>query len=203
MSIKGDFKEVKQFWPTLSTPAKIFFAVSFTLSCLSITSIADKVFELRGFIRTTVEFYQSNISIIFVDFFLYFDIALAQVKIDAIIFLTLITSALIRAHFFYKAPGIALDTLTWLAFMVAIYKVNDTQAFIIIYTYIAVIIFCATIPFILKNISLSKVDMPNRLGLQLDKSKVTLAYRQTLLYIFTVIFFTSIVAAISEGLTRV
>ena len=58
MALLGDHNELKAAWKSLSLPYKIFFSCSFALSCFSLASIGDAVFQFKGFIFEGIKFYQ-------------------------------------------------------------------------------------------------------------------------------------------------
>lgn len=58
MSIKSDIAEVRDLWSNATVLTRTVLILSLFLTISSVTSIADVVFEWRGFIRTAIDFYR-------------------------------------------------------------------------------------------------------------------------------------------------
>ena len=62
MGLKGDIDEAKELWRNASPLMKLVIGVSLFLTVSSVTSLADVVFEWKGFILDALEFYRSWIA---------------------------------------------------------------------------------------------------------------------------------------------
>lgn len=189
MGLQGDLEELKQAWPNLPLTFKVFLLVSFILSCFSITSLADSVYEFKGFIREAVTFYQETISPVFTNILSYLGLAVSQAKLDVILFITLVSTSIIRADFLYRnrIEVTLIDFITWFGFVYLAYHTPDKAVYGIVYGYYGVVIFFAALPSIFHP---------------LKKYKSILSYRLALTNVLAVLFLVSIAAALSEGLNR-
>lgn len=57
-SLEDDIKQIKKAWPKLSGIARIAMAISVLISVLSVSSIANGIYEFRGFLQTGLELYR-------------------------------------------------------------------------------------------------------------------------------------------------
>jgi hypothetical protein len=81
LGIAEDFEGLKSKWSSFSILTKASFLASLILSCLSIASLADHIFKLKGFILEGVRFW-SIITNHFVDFFSFLNITVHSWQID-------------------------------------------------------------------------------------------------------------------------
>jgi len=58
MALRDDWNKGRYLWGKCSIGGKVFFVVSFILSCTSVASLAGEIFQFRGFILTIIEFYR-------------------------------------------------------------------------------------------------------------------------------------------------
>ena len=58
MGLKDDWNGLIRGWSNFSLATRIFLVVSFFLSCASIASLADSVYQFKGFILTAIEYYR-------------------------------------------------------------------------------------------------------------------------------------------------
>lgn len=187
MGVQDDLKDLRELWPSLSIAWKIFLLANFIISFLSITSLADKVFELKGFIVKAVLFYQETVSPIFLFIFSIFDVHLSQEKVDALILFTFISASLIRARSIYDKKLMMLDIATWAWLVFMILKVNDNAVFGFVYGFFGLIVGVSCLPFFFKSLKGAEPVMP---------------YRIALISILAMGLLLGIVSAVSEGLAR-
>ena len=81
MGIVEDFESLKSKWSSLSLLTKVIFSLLLVLSFLSIASLADHVFKLRGFIVEGLNFW-SAFTAYFVDLLAVVNISIQPWQID-------------------------------------------------------------------------------------------------------------------------
>ncbi|EOX4464584.1 hypothetical protein ACSQUR_004378 [Vibrio alginolyticus] len=59
MGIAEDFVGMKSKWSEWAWTTKLFFIASFLLSCLSIASLADQVYQFKSFVAEGIAFWRS------------------------------------------------------------------------------------------------------------------------------------------------
>jgi len=99
MNFKEDFSKLKKDWEVSTSLTKFFISTSFIVSILSVGSISDAVFNLHGFVKTAILFYQSITEPLFIFFQKYLEFDFVQSKIDTILLILLSSSVLIRKQF--------------------------------------------------------------------------------------------------------
>jgi hypothetical protein len=189
MGVKGDFDELRKIWPNLSTPLKIFLTVSFILSCLSITSIANAIFQFRGFIEAAVDFHQSYITPILYYLLSLLGVELSQIKLDAILCISLLFSSLIHSNTCLKTYPVSVDYLGWFLYLVLILvdKLSDSAVYMSVYAAYAVVFMRAAIPYIFQNLKPPSLYKSSQIAA---------------LNIFSVLMCVGFLAAASEGINR-
>ncbi len=190
MPLQEDWNELKKTWSKLSHLGKIISVVSFVITCTSVASLADSIFEFRGFILTGIEFYRSIL-----DYLQVIGLVISGPKRDVFVAMLLIITGVMKHHdsntplflfpysvyimvvpvvpigLIFDEPDRALVQAVWMG-SIALFQ------FLVILSY-------AIIPFVTKR------ELP-----------YTLSARFILRYILTICFLIAVIAAISEGLTR-
>ena len=197
MGIQGDFNELKEAWSSFSPLSKVFFGATFLGSCLSVSSIADGVFKLRGFIVTAIDFYHSLVE----------PLTRLIAEYIGIILMTLITVSIIRANrvlWLGNVKAELLQVLSWALMMGGIIFLDDGSgrvSRILISLFVIIILSVAAYPRMVFKVaevaSLGKWRYGRR-----DELDLMRAYRLAAINIFAVLLLVASVAAISEGLTR-
>lgn len=207
MGIQGDFNELKEAWSSFSPLSKVFFGATFLGSCLSVSSIADGVLKLRGFIVTAIDFYHSLVEPLTRLIAEYIGLELGQGQVDGIILMTLITVSIIRANrvlWLGNVKAELLQVLSWALMMGGIIFLDDGSgrvSRILISLFVIIILPVAAYPRMVFKVaevaSLGKWRYGRR-----DELDLMRAYRLAAINIFAVLLLVASVAAISEGLTR-
>jgi len=188
MSLHGDLEEVKKLWPSLSLPTKILLGSSLVVSILSVTSLADRVFELKGFISDAAHLYQELLSPAFIFLVSKVGLTLSPIKADALLLFLLISGALIRAQFLYNRDIVVIDVFSCIFLVWFTYSISDHAVFGVIYGYFGLICFMSALPLAVKT---------------MRDSKALLSYRLAFATIVGMGLLVGVIAAISEGLARV
>src|SRR5690554_1063802 len=151
MSLHGDLEEIKKLWPSLSLPVKVLLGFSFVISCLSITSLADRVFELKGFISGAVQFYQEFLSPVFVFLVSKLGLTVSPIKADVLLLFLIISGSLIRAQFLYNKDVVIIDVIACCFIVWFTYAIGDHAVFGVIYGYLGLICFMSALPLVFKG----------------------------------------------------
>ena len=187
MGIISDLEELKGIWPKLPFTLKVFFVITFALSCLSIASIGDSIYQFRGFINVAISFYQSHISPMVINLLSLVDIKISQTQADTMLFISVINASLIRANYFCKYYHFTADVLTWFLFMWLTYKTPDNAVFGLVYGYLGIVIFFAFLSIVAQRFA---------------QFKILATYKFAAVNIIGVLLVVGIIGAISEGLSR-
>lgn len=199
MGMRGDFNDLKEAWSSFSLLTKIFLAGSFLTSSLSLASIADSVFKLRGFIEMAIAFYHSLVEPLTALIAEYIGLDLVQGQVDGIILVTIITTSFIRVN---RILGVTKETFFWVCLWVAwvglIIIIDDGSGFPSIF----MSGFYMTMIFL---VGLLSAVNPIWIGMFLPQfsPRDVVVFRLTAINILAVLIFVAVVASISEGLTRV
>jgi len=207
MGIQEDFDKLKSLWPTMSVMAKGVMIGSFLLSLLSIGSIADIVFEFKGFIVTAIVFYH-KITAPVVQFFsvYFFNIKIPQSVIDVQVLVTTYWLGLARIDQWWSIKPlwkrIIYIILTVIVIMLTM--ILGGSVILIInfmseeYASLAIVFFAISIPImsLLPSTPLSKFPLLNY------SSGATRIMRISAYYLLSLYFLVAVLAAISEGLSR-
>ncbi len=200
MTIKEDWAQLIAGWKKLSPIGKLVGAVLFVMSALSIASLADSVFALKGFIAVAIGFYHTFAIPIaaFLSGLLRFNIE--QELFDLIVAAILINTATTKAAFAevvqnnVPVPRLAyfmhqaIFLAAWIVAAIVLFLISPTGGLLV-----------ATVSFplwwLVRGFVMSKVFKRK----QTFEERVD---RRTSVYIFTVYTVVAILAAISEGLAR-
>lgn len=204
MSLLGDFDEIKRSWKALPGWLKVVISASFLVSVLSIGSLADSVFQLKGFFAEAVAFYRMLFGPLASVLATYLQVEDPQAAIDLAVSINLLavaeTNALItvrplgRWSEIYSKPGFRVRVLlfnwifTCILAAIAWWLMGITATVILF-----VIVFPAT--YILRSVFILYV-IGRKSGHQ---------YQQELVaggYMVSVYLLIGFIAAVSEGLTR-
>ena len=208
MGIQGDFNDLKQAWSGFTPLAKVFFGAIFFGACLSVSSIADGVFKLRGFIVTAIDFYHFLVQPLTAFIAEYVGLDLGRGQVDGIILMTLITASIVRANRVLGPRDVKaelLQVLSW-AFMVGgIIFLDDGSgrvSRILISCFVIIILLAVVYPRMVFKVaevaSLGKRQYGRR-----DELYFIRGYKLAVINILAVSLFVAVVAGVSEGLTRV
>ena len=200
MAIRDDWVGLIASWGKLSPILKIVAVVLFVMSALSIASLADSVFALKGFIAAAINFYRTVASPIVAFLESLFRIHLEQQLFDLVAAAILINSATGKANYAEAiADGVTVPRLPYIVFQ---------AIFLLIWIVVAVILFLfsptlglamATVwlPlwWLIRGYIMSKI-------FRREPTYVERVDRRTSVYILTVYPVVAILAAISAGLAK-
>jgi len=208
MGIQGDFNELKKAWSSFSPLTKVFFGAIFFGSCLSVSSIADGVFKLRGFIVTAIDFYHSLVQPLTAFIAEYVGLDLGQGQVDGIILMTLITTSIIRVNRVRGPRDVKADIMqiiSWGSMMGGIIFLDDGSgrvSRILISCFVIIILLAVVYPRMVFKVaevaSLGKRQYGRR-----DELYFIRGYKLAVINILAVSLFVAVVAGVSEGLSRV
>ncbi len=184
---------------------KVLAVAIFMGSAMSIASIADVTFQMRGFLVNAIEFYRLLTEPLML--FLSRWITLEQYQVDGAIFMILFTGARIRAehtveeHYHSERPQMYPDFF-------------KNKIFRDMYMVLAGLILFLPLIFMgklatwlyLGFLGLSALNMvvgPTAKRLAKMNPYMFRVARSTVSYLLAILLFTAIVAGISEGLTRI
>ena len=117
MALREDLQALTQLWVEGSVLARVFSGASLLLSALSLGSLADAVFQFKGFVAQALDVYRALTATIIEWMRIYFDIEITQMWFDATVVGILCVSSVVRSAVglgenrffaFYAAIGIAL-----------------------------------------------------------------------------------------------
>jgi hypothetical protein len=106
MALKDNSYEHKGMWNKFSTDGKIFFAVSFILSCASVSSFADGIFQFQGFLETVVEFYRVPVDYVIELAGSYWGLAMKRSTVEMFVLNALLAASFSKALSVYFKPGL-------------------------------------------------------------------------------------------------
>jgi len=216
MGIRDDLNDLKKSWSSFSPLTKVFFGATFLTSSLSLASIADSVFQLRGFISTAIDFYRSLVEPLRALVAEYLRLEFVQVQVDEVIFLTLIVGSYLRAGRVVRMPSQRRDNILMvlvaaLVMALVIFHNHDPDVylllnfgFVIAFTWPLIypkglIVFNKAVLIALKKASFGKLDLLEERDALLDvRNDQIVAINMLAIFLFV-----AVVAGISEGLTRV
>lgn len=200
MTIKDDWAELIAGWKKLSPIGKLIGVVLFAMSVLSIASLADSVFALRGFIESAIDFYRALTSPIaaFLSKLLRFRIE--QELFDLVAAAILINTATEKAAFTelsqseVAVPRLlyflhhAISLITWIIVAMVLFLINPTGGLIL--ATVSLPMWWLVRGYVMNKIFKREQTFEERVD------------RRTSVYILTVYTVVAILAAISEGLAR-
>jgi len=197
MALQDDWNERKSVWSNCSPGGKIFLAVSFILSCASVTSLADENLQFRGFILTAIEFYRIPVNYVIEALNSYWELAVRRSTVEMFVLNSLLAASFSKAlNVFFK------PTLT-------------RHVFIVIY-----VVFVTSLDY--QDWSLGDAPRPDNLpyyfyavllaslsfsgflitGKTEEARQTASIHRLAVGYILTILLLVAVIAAISKGLTR-
>lgn len=199
MGLQDDWKELKGAWGNLSALGKVVSVTSFAGSVLSIASIGDSVYAFRGFIGNTLDYYRT----IFEPFRGALEAAMAceisELTADLLVADVLVTGSLLRAFTIFggraeSGPSLAAGQCIGVAacgllvgtgILASASGVLEVWGYVISFVNAFVLIILCFFP-------------ENEVG-----SGVSRVARLSGTYVCFIVLSVAILAAISEGLTRV
>ncbi|MDG1751930.1 MAG: hypothetical protein P8I03_09760 [Thalassotalea sp.] len=189
MGIAEDFYGMKYQWSKLSISTKIFFIFSFSLTVLSIGSLADSIFAFKGFIVDAIVFYDSAIDPIWKFLSELFNVEIA---------------------FLYKHLTMLVLLLTGIYSKIPSYKKRERDGIIFYVIFFMFVTFGSVtgyyfIPILgaTKFCLLACLFLPFFLAIAVNKKcKIYKWNVLAFLYVLFIYFTVAILAAISAGLTR-
>ena len=216
MGIRDDFNELKEAWSSFSPLIKVFFGATFLTSSLSLASIADSAFKLRGFIVTAIDFYHSLVEPLTTLIAEYLRLNLAQDQVDVVIFMTIIVGSSLRAGRVLRMSSqrrddIVLVLLAASIMALVIFHNHGAEVYLFLNLLFVItvsltlifpkgqLVFNKAVSRALKKASFGKIDF-------LEERDDLLRLRQAQLLginVLAIFLFVAVVAGISEGLTRV
>ncbi|HAS8483992.1 TPA: hypothetical protein I7753_21265 [Vibrio vulnificus] len=118
MGIAEDFESLKTNWSSLSGTSKVLFLASACFSFLSIASLADNIYKMKGFLAETIEFWRWICSYV-IEITKYLGLSLEQWQMDywAIICIVFIPYTISRWAFF----GTRGNIIRFSIFLAALY----------------------------------------------------------------------------------
>jgi len=185
MSVKDDYDELKRVWSALEPLTKVLLAVAFASSVLSLASLADNVFALKGFLSNTIDFYRNFTKPIANFLSLSVKRELSELDVDAIVLLSLVSFSHLRGiilnhktDYDFNVPAFYFMLLcVWLT----VYYTPETKS----------LVFITLGLFVYKIFAVFLSEMPAKRSHQLSIN-----------FMVAVIVFVGALAAVSEGLSR-
>lgn len=191
MDLYNDFEDLKKFWRQRSSAGKAFLMLAFMFSILSFGSVANSVYEFRGFIVTAMNFYLFVTEPIRTWISTFVHMEIPRSVFDGIIIFALYFGAFFRAVAVYSASEVRPRWVTVTILIVGLIPIG--WALNKLHELIGVFSYYAALPLLPIYYALA-VNKTGRLGRE---------DRFTILYILSVYFAVALLAAISEGLTRI
>jgi hypothetical protein len=189
MGLHGDIKEIRKAWPELPAPFRLFLAINFFISCLSVASLADSIYALKGFVKNAINIYHEFLSPVLEFIISNFGMEVSQTKADSMLLVTLIAMSLIRSN--YLGKGLFYETgvyiSLWIANIDLIYNGPDEKVYLSYFYWFGMIFLQSILPILFQKLK----NVPFLISAQM-------AAVQILITFFTV----AVLAAISEGLYR-
>lgn len=196
MGLADDFNGLKALWGNLSPIAKVFLGASFLLTALSIGSLADAVFEFKGFVVGALAGYRAVVAPI-ID-----KLEISQQVFDLVVAVTLLAAAQDRARYRELTENVEIDIriiTTFILFAVVFYLLFlGVVVFVASFTgyVVATVFFAITWPTVMiVRPFIKRIFRPNF-------SKDDVLDLRAGMYILSIYVFVAVVAAISEGLAR-
>ncbi len=191
MGLIEDAKSATQIWGTLSPLGKVLLLGGFVTSALSVGSLADATFKYRGFLSVGIEFYRTVANLPFDVPRLWFDLELPQPQVDAICMGTLLGVAFYRTHRSIEPVerSVLSSILPATLVVPTLWGITLSTTFLVIMIPPVLLLSFATLDKLTRK-TRYKFSGPVQVG-------------PTLGYVVAVYLTVAVVAAISEGLTRV
>jgi len=197
MALQDDWNERKSVWSNCSSGGKIFLAISFILSCASVSSLADGIFQFRGFILTAIEFYRIPINYVTEALNSYWGLAVKRSTVEMFVLNSLLVASFSKAlNVFFKPT---LTRHVFIVIYVIFVTILDYQDWSLgdaprpdnlPYYFYAVL---------LASLSFSGFLMPGKTE---KVRQIVCIHRSAVGYILTILLLVTVIAVISEGLTR-
>ncbi len=184
-------------WSNCSLGGKIFLAACFILSCASVSSLADGIFQFRGFILTAIEFYRIPINSVVDVLNSYWDLAVKRSTVEMFVLNFLLAAS------FSKALNVVFElSLTRYVFIV-IYVM-----FVTILDYQDWSLGDAprldNLPYYFYAVLLASLSISGFLmtGKTEEARQMASIHRLAVGYILIILLLVAVIAVISEGLSR-
>jgi len=197
MELQDNWKKHKSMWSNCSPGGKFFLSVSFLLSCASVASLADEVFQFRGFILTAIEFYRIPVNHVTEALNGYWHLDVKRSTVEMFVLNALLAASFSMAlNAFFKAT---LTRYVLLVAYVAFVTILDLQDWSFAdaprpdnlpYYFYAVL---------LATLSFSGFLIPEKTE---EARQTGSIHRLAVGYILTILLFVAVIAAISAGLAR-
>jgi hypothetical protein len=197
MALQDDGNERKSMWSNCSPGGKIFLAVSFILTCAPVASLADGIFQFRGFILTAIEFYRIPINYVIEALNSYWDLAVKRSTVEMFVLNSLLAASFSKAlNVFFKPTLTRYAVIVIYVMFVTILDYQDwsfgdaPRPVNLPYYFYAVL---------LASLSFSGFLMPGKTE---QARQIVSIHRSAVGYILTILLLVTVIAVISEGLTR-
>jgi hypothetical protein len=197
MGLQDDRDELKKMWSKCSLAAKIFLVVSFFLSCASVLSLADGIFQFRGFFLTAIELYRIPVNYFVEVVNSYWGIVVKPSTVDMFVLNSLLAASFLKTlNVFFEST---LTRYVFIVIFVMFVTILDYQDWNLgdaprpdnlPYYFYAVL---------LASLSISGFLMPGKTEVARQTASI---HRLAVGYILTILFLVAVIAAVSEGLTR-
>lgn len=205
MGLQDDWNELKKMWGNCSLATRIFLAVSFFLSCASVSSLADGVFQFRGFLQTAIEFYRIPIDYIVEVLYINWGWFIPPSAADTFVLICLFEASRIKVGGgFQKGWLYEIAIITFLAFFIMFMEYITYDPTLVISFAPGFLVVMSGIFFYLGFVH--PVAGQTKRAPAFKKIEIAPGdrrmFRLVLGNILTILFLVAVVAAISEGLTR-
>jgi len=197
MALQDDWNERKSMWSNCSRGGKIFLAISFILSCASVSSLADGIFQFEGFILTAIDFYRIPINYVIDALNSYWDLAVKRSTVEMFVLNSLLVASFSKALNVFFKPNLTryVFIVTYVMFVSILdyqdWSFGDTpRPDNLPYYFYAVL---------LASLSIGGFLMPGKTE---EARQTASIHRLAVGYILTILLLVTVIAAISNGLTR-
>lgn len=202
MGLADDFNGLKVLWGNLSPIAKVFLGASFLVTALSIGSLADAIFEFKGFVVGAVTGYRAVVAPIIEWIEVYIRLEISQQLFDLVVSVTLVVVAQDRALFKEVTEGVEIDIPILASF--------GLSAVVFYLLFLGVVVFMASLTGYVVATVFFAISWPTvfivrpfiKRIFRRNFSKDDVLDLRAGMYILSIYLFVAVVAAISEGLAR-
>ena len=194
MALQDDWKVRKSMWSKCSPGGKLFLVVSFILSCAAVSSLADGIFQFRGFILTAIEFFRLPINHLIEVLNSYWDLVVKRSTVEMFVLNSLLAASFSTAlNVFFKPT---LTRYVFIVIYVMFVSTLDYQDWSfrdaprpenLPYYFYAVL---------LASLSIGGFLMP---GKTVEARQTASIHRLAVGYILTILLLVAAIASISEG----
>jgi hypothetical protein len=182
-------------WSQFSAAEKLFLSIGFVLSCASVYSLAEGVFQFQGFLKTVVEFYREPFDYVTGLADSYWGLAVRRSTVEMFVLNALLAASFSMALSVFFKPGLTRYTLivAYVLFVTILdyqdWSFADAPRPENLPYYFYAVLFA--------SLFVSGFLIPARSNQAHQTAKI---HRFAVVYILTILLFVAATAVISEGL---